>query len=795
MAVRSRDLVGIAEGIRSHELSTRGQIENLKGHISELSGRKSSLNSKISYLEATIAAVYENTDDDGEPDYGLLAILESERISADNELWDVEQDLDSSSNELESKQEELEDVEEEKAQTLFEIQERARKTSQNISLAGGMYGAYSGVGVTLKNSLQTSLSSLTQAAGILGGHVDGGTGGRSGSATSGRSGTASRGIDITTGNENKRSDALIGFTGGYSGESLPLSASQFNTEQDQFITPATTLNYHSGQTTLNTKPLNDFSTKQDTNEYILSSFGNVTISQNEVSSANLYNSDQTSQNLENQFLSEVVADNINKKHTFVDWLNPAKYKDSHYIGTGQVWGYKPYGNDASEYETKIITSARQALNSYMQEHNYGVWDYGSYSKDPLWQKLHKAAYPASKVENNIMTPQEKLQQYMYKHNYGWDDYIIYSRDPEWKRLSKAIHSSGLSGNDKYASANLHYMKIPEDIFYAGEKTRSGADDFFGNIFTKIKTVASSLKVIPLKKRYNLLRNTDTENVSRESLYALTALATDILKKNFGNVLTKERFQNLSKDIILLSKEEIEELYPKMRNNIAGFYSSETQKIVIKTGSKIPIGRFLHTYVHEMIHKLSHGKENVGLIETEIYLVKKITKNDGLNEGITELYACRAMESVIPNYFAESYPEEKAIVERLESIYGKKELLEVFLQGRIEELRKDFDSCFGENGKFDEFSNLVDEINMLVSMVGKKSSSPKVANRISKVFRILDEYEKLKQDSNYKFRVHQQRKINSVNVISNNTTSSSKNEDTEKGSKERVIWKERDENNR
>lgn len=275
MAVRSRDLVGIAEGIRNNELSTRGQIENLKGHISELSGRKNSLDSKISYLEATIAAVYENTDDDGEPDYGLLAILESERISADNELWDVEQDLDSSSNELESKQEKLKDVEEEKAQTLFEIQERARKTSQNISLAGGMYGAYSGVGVTLKNSLQTSLSSLTQAAGILGGHVDGGTGGRSGSATSGRSGTASRGIDIATGNENKRSDALIGFTGRYTGESLPLSASQFNTEQDQFITPATTSNYRLGKEKINTKPVQNFASRQDTNTYTINSFGKV----------------------------------------------------------------------------------------------------------------------------------------------------------------------------------------------------------------------------------------------------------------------------------------------------------------------------------------------------------------------------------------------------------------------------------------------------------------------------------------------------------------------------------------
>ena len=35
MAIRSKDFVGIAEGIRSHELSAKDQIEKLKGRISE----------------------------------------------------------------------------------------------------------------------------------------------------------------------------------------------------------------------------------------------------------------------------------------------------------------------------------------------------------------------------------------------------------------------------------------------------------------------------------------------------------------------------------------------------------------------------------------------------------------------------------------------------------------------------------------------------------------------------------------------------------------------------------------
>ena len=272
MAVRSRDFVGIAEGIRSHELSTKSQIENLKGHMSELSGRRSSLNSTISYLEAAIAAAYEDTDEDGDPDYGLIASLEAEKSSAENELSGVEQDLDSTGSELESKQNELEAVEEEKAQTLFEIQERARKTSQNISLAGGMYGAYAGVGSTLQNSLQTSLSSLTQAAGILGGSVDGASGGSLGNSSSGSGRSSSGETGISSGVGNTETGALSAFTGGYSGETLPLPVSQFSTSQDQLSTPATMPNFHSGQGTINPKAPQSFTSEQNANAYALDSF-------------------------------------------------------------------------------------------------------------------------------------------------------------------------------------------------------------------------------------------------------------------------------------------------------------------------------------------------------------------------------------------------------------------------------------------------------------------------------------------------------------------------------------------
>lgn len=448
MAVRSRDFVGIAEGIRSHELSTKSLIENLKGHMSELSGRRRSLNSTISYLEAAIAAAYEDTDEDGDPDYGLIASLEAEKSSAENELSGVEHDIDSTDSELESKQNELEAVEEEKAQTLFEIQERARKTSNNISLAGGMYGAYAGVGGALQNSLQTSLSSLTQAAGILGGSVDGFYDGSSG-GLSGAGNLSSGGAGTNLGEMGSHTGPLSAFTGGYSGEALPLSVSQFSTNQDHLSTPATMPNYHSGQGSINTRAPQNFSTEQGANEYALSSFGDVTAPQVTSQSTDGYISNQASQNMERQFASPDFStpgasssSPGSRQHSFADWLNPENYQNGHYIGEGQSWGYKPYGNDTSEYSATIKTPEQQALSSYMQAHNYGKSDYATYSKDAEWQHLHKAAHPSSGVVDSLQGTTLALQhltEYMYAHNYTQADFATFSRDAEWQRLHQMAY--------------------------------------------------------------------------------------------------------------------------------------------------------------------------------------------------------------------------------------------------------------------------------------------------------------------------------------------------------------------
>lgn len=574
MAVRSRDFVGIAEGIRSHELSTKSQIENLKGHMSELSGRRSSLNSTISYLEAAIAAAYEDTDEDGDPDYGLIASLEAQKSSAENELSGVENDLDSTGNELENKQNELETVEEEKAQTLFEIQERARKTSNNISLAGGMYGAYAGVGGTLQNSLQTSLSSLTQAAGILGGSVDGASGGSHGGPSS--SGNAASGeVGTSLGDNSSGTGPLSAFTGGYSGEALPLSASQFSTNQDQLSSPATMPNYHSGQGSINTRAPQSFSTEQGANEYALSSFGDVTSPQITSQSADGYRSNQSSQNMESQFVPTdsstpraFSSSPGSRQHSFADWLNPDNYtEDGHYIGEGQSWGYKPYGNDTSEYAAKIMTPEQQALNNYMQAHNYGKGDFAAYSKDAEWQRLHKAAHPASGLVDSLKgsaLARQQLTEYMYAHNYTIADYATFSGDVEWQRLHQMAypdsdgfavlvgselarqhlreymykHGYGHDDFEKYSKdpewERLHKNAYPENYSHNGQYTYGGITQ--SSHITCTTAIDSSVKDLSTPvKLSDSLRNTFHNKEYR------TVVATEdiVLYRVYGGASKKE----------------------------------------------------------------------------------------------------------------------------------------------------------------------------------------------------------------------------------------------------------------
>lgn len=171
MAMRSVEFVGKAEGIKSHELSVKSLMEKLSGTLSSLKGQKRFLQSELSSLYAELAAAESDTDEDGEPDYGLIASIENQIDQTNEELSETEGEISQTSGELQRAQQEYAEVEEEKQQTLFEIQERARITSQDSSKASGMFGAWASVGASLNQSFQANFDALAQAASILDGNV------------------------------------------------------------------------------------------------------------------------------------------------------------------------------------------------------------------------------------------------------------------------------------------------------------------------------------------------------------------------------------------------------------------------------------------------------------------------------------------------------------------------------------------------------------------------------------------------------------------------------------------------
>lgn len=199
--MRSVEFVGKAESIKSHELSVKSLIERLSATLSSLKGQKSSLMSERSSLYSELAAAENDTDEDGYPDYGLIASIENQISQVNDEIDSTDEEIGITSGELKEAQAEYEQVEEEKQQTLFEIQQRARTTSQDASMASMMSGAYASVGNALNQSFQSRFDALAQAASILDGSVSSSNAssnvGWSGSKSAGVSGSGIASVGAT----------------------------------------------------------------------------------------------------------------------------------------------------------------------------------------------------------------------------------------------------------------------------------------------------------------------------------------------------------------------------------------------------------------------------------------------------------------------------------------------------------------------------------------------------------------------------------------------------------------------
>lgn len=156
-------------------------------------------------------------------------------------------------------------------------------------------------------------------------------------------------------------------------------------------------------------------------------------------------------------------------------------------------GREAAGNEnASPDDHALPQDPVSAYGQYMTSKNWGKKDYLTYTRDPEWKRLYRAAYPGQPLPAlDQKTANQLMSEYMDRHNYGKQHFSEYSQDPEWRALVRAAwldyqlpklqreaaeknlykymrdHNYGLSDAPVYQQdpfwQELHLAAYPEDI--------------------------------------------------------------------------------------------------------------------------------------------------------------------------------------------------------------------------------------------------------------------------------------------------------------------------------------------
>lgn len=675
MAIRSKEFVGIAEDIKSHELSTKGRIESLRGAISELSGAKRSLESQISYLEAALAAAYEDTDEDGYPDYGRIAAIEAQISQAEGQLSEVEGELDDAHGELTKSEAELDGVMEEKARTLFEIQERARKTSNNIAVAGGMYGAYSGVGSSLQSSMQTSLASLSQAASILDGSVDGFTGGSSGG---GGDGSSIGGRGMTSQGELSTS-ALSAFAVGaatssiLSGSTSPASApSSFTTNHTNGATPATTSGFRSGQQSINPQKTLNFKSEQSGNSYAVAVFSDndgSDVASKQPSKLSDYQSSQASSNMEKR---------ISQQGTSTDASN-----DRGDIERRRAWaqqykvGFTPTANSTLQKPNSSHPSApKRGARELADELDYEL------SIGSLLSKFGKGkTTPPTSASATVQSSADKRNEFLLR-----------------------LHADVKPGPD-IPNATSNSSDNDDDVPNIGARIRqqddwhSDREQGSSDVQRDIDSIKSKFTSFSQKKSSsNKSVNGDVANAQK--------IIDNYCKSSLTNILSESKQSIRLTDSVEFQDDEKFAMGLGGYDRAAGVNGyNDGKKSYVKNSGPHP----QKTAIHEHNHQLSCNdvRDKFGYI-TEYRRGISINGRDRqVNEALTEYFTKKMMGAEYPANPNVGYKDNMLRVEKMESGFGEQVLKEAYYQNKPQLLKSRYEAIMGE-GTWDTFSRAFDE---------------------------------------------------------------------------------------
>ena len=118
--------------------------------------------------------------------------------------------------------------------------------------------------------------------------------------------------------------------------------------------------------------------------------------------------------------------------------------------TGIIGNQEMNDSDLSDRRLSQEQLAYKQLSDYMNAHNYGRNDFNTYSKDPEWVRLHRAAFPQSDIHNNPNAPKIRqqcafaaLSSYISAYNYTRYDQSKYMKDPEWQQIYRDAYPESL----------------------------------------------------------------------------------------------------------------------------------------------------------------------------------------------------------------------------------------------------------------------------------------------------------------------------------------------------------------
>ena len=286
---------------------------------------------------------------------------------------------------------------------------------------------------------------------------------------------------------------------------------------------------------------------------------------------------------------------------------------------------------------------------------------------------------------------------MNEHNYSQVDYPVYSRDPEWQRLHRTAYPT----------------------FYSNAKIKDRAHHFFNQFFNENSGKANSAPDVPSavnsilagkfnsypgdggspKQKFETLKDLPVNKLSKKNLETIVDIAITNLKNKYQDVALAERFSNLAQKISFVDK-----LPGENGKYIYGYYDQKSDTIKVNMDVNATVGDILATVDHEATHLLSqlHKNRVGGVINPDI-----LYGNVGMNEGITEMYSIKNMQSVNPEYKSDSYVDEVEVMKEFEKIFGEKNLLCAYMHNDLSYIREDMNQCIGNKKAFEKFCNDLD----------------------------------------------------------------------------------------